>query len=63
MKVEMLTAIEDEQLEAVSGGGIGRFLGGLLDRVLGTAGHVVGGGLSILGGLLSGIGGALRGHH
>jgi len=64
MKKEVLTTIEDEMLDGVAGGGIGRAIGGAIDKVLGLAGNVVGGALSALGGVLSGLGRALggRGH-
>lgn len=61
MKTEMLTTIDDENLDAVSGGGIGRAIGGLFDRALGLVGGVVGGGLSAIGGVLSGLGGLFGG--
>jgi hypothetical protein len=67
MKTEMLETIEDSALEAVSGGGIGRAIGGVIDGALGLVGHVIGGGLSAVGGVLSGLGSFLgrlgrRGH-
>lgn len=61
MKQDMFTTIEDEALEAVSGGGIGSAIGGAIDRVLEGAVGLLGRGLSAIGGLLSGIGGILSG--
>ena len=60
MKVDMLSAIEDERLEAVSGGGRGHG-GGIIGAALNLVGNVVGGGLSLVGGLLSGLGNLLSG--
>jgi hypothetical protein len=61
MNNDVLTTIEDEALEVVSGGGIGTAIGSAIDRLLGGAVNLLGRGLSALGGLLSGIGGALTG--
>ena len=63
MKVEKLTVIEDERLDAVSGGGRGYGGGGLIGGALRLVGNVVGAGLSLVGDVLSGIGGLLGGHH
>lgn len=62
MKIDRLTAIEDEKLDAVSGGGRG-YGGGLIGGALRLVGNVVGAGLSLVGGVLSGIGDALSGGH
>jgi hypothetical protein len=62
MKKEVLTTIDDEMLEGVAGGGIGRAIGGAVDKVLGLAGNILGAGLSAIGGVLSGLGRALSGH-
>ena len=61
MNNEVLMTIEDEQLEVVSGGGIGAAIGGALDKLLSGAVGLIGKGLSAIGGLLSGIGGILQG--
>ena len=61
MNNDMLTTIEDEQLEVVTGGGIGSTIGGALDRLLSGALSLLGSGISAVGGLLSGIGGLLSG--
>jgi hypothetical protein len=62
MNVEMLTVIEDERLDAVSGGGRGHG-GGLIGGALRLVGNVVGAGLSLVGNVLSGLGGLLGGGH
>jgi hypothetical protein len=61
MNNDVLTTIEDEALEAVSGGGIGATIGGALDSLLGGAFNLLGKGLTAIGGLISGIGGILVG--
>lgn len=61
MNNEVLMTIEDEQLEMVSGGGIGATIGGAIDKLLSGAVSLLGKGLSAIGGLLSGIGGILQG--
>jgi hypothetical protein len=58
---DVLVTIQDEELEAVSGGGVFGTIGSALDRVLGGAVNLLGRGLSAIGGVLSGIGGALTG--
>ena len=63
MKIEMLTAIEDDRLDAVSGGGRGHGGGGLIGGALRLVGNVVGAGLSLVGNVLSGLGDALSGGH
>jgi hypothetical protein len=59
MQSDVLTTIEDEALEAVSGGGLLGSIGSTLDKLLSGALHLIGGTLSAIGGVLSGIGGSL----
>jgi hypothetical protein len=61
MNNEMLTTIQDEQLEVVSGGGIGSTIGGAIDSLLGGAVNLFGRTLSAVGSVFSGIGGWLSG--
>ena len=56
MNSDALVTIQDEELEAVAGGGIGAAIGGAIDSLLGGAFNLLGGGLSAIGGLLSGVG-------
>lgn len=59
---KQLIAIEDDRLEAVSGGGRG-YGGGLIGGALRLVGNVLGAGLSLVGGVLSGLGDVLSGGH
>ena len=65
MQTEMLKTIDDESLEAVSGGGIGSdigsALGGILDGAFDVLSHIVGSGLGAVGSVLTGLGGILSG--
>lgn len=61
MNNDMLTTIEDERLEVVTGGGIGSAIGSAFDSLLSGALNLLGKSISAVGGLLSGIGGLLTG--
>jgi hypothetical protein len=63
MQNEMLKTIDDNTLEAVTGGGlgssIGSALGGILDGATEFLGNLLGSGLGAIGGVLTGLGGIL----
>ena len=61
MNNDMLTTIQDEQLEVVTGGGIGATIGGALDKLFSGALNLIGKTVTTIGGVLSGIGGVLSG--
>jgi hypothetical protein len=61
MKTDMLTTIQDEALEGVSGAGIGSAIGGAIDKVLSGAFNLLGNALTGLGNVLTGLGSFLRG--
>jgi hypothetical protein len=60
MQTEMLKTIDDNALEAVTGGGIGSSigsaLGGILDGAAEFLGNLVGSGLGAVGSVLTGLG-------
>jgi hypothetical protein len=56
----MLTTIEDEALEVVSGAGIATTIGTAVDKLLGGALNLLGSGLTAIGGVLTSLGGLLK---
>jgi hypothetical protein len=60
MRSDMLTTIDEEALEAVSGAGIATTIGTAVDKLLGGALNLLGSTLQYAGSLLSGFGGLLK---
>jgi len=65
MESNMLTTIDDQVLESVSGGGIGSdigaALGGILDGTVSLFSNLIGSGIAGVGHVLTGLGGILSG--